>query len=70
MFGLLDCIIIILNNYLVMAICSLEKAEEQSPCESDVWPGTDGDSGRDSTAHSPEGSKGSSPYNNPGADDV
>lgn len=30
--------------------------------ESDVWHGTDGDSGRDSTAHSPEGSKASSPY--------
>ncbi|KZS20985.1 JNK-interacting protein 1 isoform X1 [Daphnia magna] len=41
------------------------RADEQSPCESDVWPGTDGDSGRDSTAHSPEGSKGSSPYNIP-----
>ena len=27
-------------------------AEEQSPCDSDVWPGTDGDSGN-STVHSP-----------------
>nr|CAH0110372.1 unnamed protein product [Daphnia galeata] len=34
-----------------------ETTGEHSPCESDVWPGTDGDSGRDSTAHSPEGSK-------------
>ena len=37
--------------------------EEETPYESDVWQGTDGDSGRDSTAHSPEGSKASSPNN-------
>ena len=35
--------------------------EEESPCESDVWPGTDGDSGN-STVHSPEAPKPAYPY--------
>ena len=48
-------------SYLLKAIFFL--VEEETPYESDVWQGTDGDSGRDSTAHSPEGSKASSPNN-------
>lgn len=36
------------------------KVDSMSPADSDVWTGTDGDSGRDSTVGSPEEYKSSS----------
>ena len=39
----------------------MHSVEEESPCDSEVWPGTDGDSGN-STVHSPDGPKSCSPY--------